>query len=42
MIGNPVTTDAILKALDEPYTRLNEPNNPELKSINGVRTIHNR
>ena len=31
MIGNPVTTDAILKALDEPYTRLNEPNNLRTK-----------
>lgn len=27
MIGNPVTTDAILKALDEPLKRLGEPNN---------------
>ena len=31
MIGNPVTTDAILKALDEPYTRLKEPNNLRTK-----------
>lgn len=27
MIGNPVTTDAILKALDEPLKRLGQPNN---------------
>ena len=31
IIGNPVTTDAILKALDEPYTRLKEPNNLRTK-----------
>lgn len=31
MIGNPVTTDAVLKALDEPLKRLGEPNNLRVK-----------
>lgn len=34
MIGNPVTTDAILKALDEPLKRLGEPNNRRMEVNN--------
>ena len=34
MIGNPVTTDAILKALDEPLKRLGEPNNRRMEVMN--------
>ena len=33
-IGNPVTTDAILKALDEPLKRLGEPNNRRMEVNN--------
>ena len=34
IIGNPVTTDAILKALDEPLKRLGEPNNRRMEVNN--------
>ena len=34
MIGNPVTTDAVLKALDEPLKRLGEPNNRRMEVNN--------